>query len=123
MIFYFFFYHHYYYHTEVLFFFRCITQSSSFSCFCPGFLSEGYFFVVSYCLTFYDYNFFDSRYVVQELVTIPAILTYPEHVMGAFVPYYLSWSQVAPSNGVHERVGSGSQFTGLLFQWVGGVQQ
>lgn len=39
---------------------------------------------------------------------------YPEHVMGAVVSHYLSWSLVDVRDVVCEAGGSGSMFTGLL---------
>lgn len=44
---------------------------------------------------------------------------YPEHVMGAAVLHYLSWSWVAAQDGVHEGDGSESQFK--YYFYSGGV--
>ena len=66
------------------------------------------------------YHLLDSRYedaaagAVLEFSGVVAVHMYPEHVLGAAVSHYLSWSWVAARDGVCEAGGSDSQFTGLL---------
>ena len=43
-----------------------------------------------------------------------AVHVYLEQVMGIEVSHYLSWGWVEARDGIHEEVGSDSQFTGLL---------
>lgn len=81
-------------------------------------LSESYFSVVSYCLTFYGYGSLDSRYEdgrircpILEFSGVVIQHSYPEYMMEAVVPLL---ELVAARDEVCEGGGSDSQFMGLL---------